>query len=111
MNFVDMKGKQSIAQTLSFSLMIHTQETSEKGILLIYPPMKLSTLFTKTTKEDPKGEVSSNALLLTRAGCIYKEMAGVYTFLPLGLKVINKIKDIVRKHMDTVASELSMTVL
>ncbi len=73
--------------------------------------MKLSNLFVKTSKEDPSGETSANAKLLTRAGFIYKEMAGVYTYLPLWLRVLEKIKMIIRKHMDCVASEVAMTIL
>ena len=64
--------------------------------------MKLSILFTKTQKQDPSGEESANAKLLIRAGFVYKEMAGVYTFLPMGLRVLTKIENIIRKHMDTV---------
>src|SRR3989344_1733183 len=48
-------------------------------------PMRQSTLFTKTRKEAPKDEVAKNAELLIRAGYIHKEMAGVYSYLPLGL--------------------------
>jgi prolyl-tRNA synthetase len=73
--------------------------------------MRQSHLYTKTRKEAPKDEVSKNAILLTRAGYIHKEMAGVYTFLPLGLRVLRKIEDIVRHHMDTVGTELSMPSL
>ena len=73
--------------------------------------MRQSQLFTKTRKEAPSDEVSKNAILLTRAGYIHKEMAGVYTMLPLGLRVLKKIEDIVRHHMDTVASEVLMPSL
>lgn len=73
--------------------------------------MRQSKLYTKTRKEAPKDEVSKNAILLTRAGYIHKEMAGVYTFLPLGLKVLKKIEDIVRFHMDKVGNELLMPSL
>jgi len=44
--------------------------------------MKQSQLFTKTLKDFPKDEISLNAQLLIRAGFIYKEMAGVYNYLP-----------------------------
>ncbi|MFA5879793.1 MAG: aminoacyl--tRNA ligase-related protein [Candidatus Margulisiibacteriota bacterium] len=64
--------------------------------------MKQSQLFTHTLKESPKDEVSLNAQLLIKAGYIYKEMAGVYSFLPLGLKVLNKIEQIIREEMDTI---------
>ncbi|MBP9782529.1 MAG: prolyl-tRNA synthetase [Candidatus Pacebacteria bacterium] len=73
--------------------------------------MRQSKLYTKTLREAPSDEVSKNAILLTRAGFIHKEMAGVYTFLPLGLRVLKKIEDIVRRHMDTVGTELLMTTL
>ncbi|MEN9551660.1 MAG: hypothetical protein RI935_37 [Candidatus Parcubacteria bacterium] len=73
--------------------------------------MRQSHLFTKTRKEAPKDEVSKNAILLTRAGFIHKEMAGVYTMLPLGLRVLKKIEDIIRFHMNTVSNELLMPAL
>ena len=52
--------------------------------------MRQSQLFTKTRWEDPADETSKNAKLLIRAGFIHKEMAGVYDYLPLGLKVLRK---------------------
>jgi len=61
--------------------------------------MKQTHLFTKTRKEAPSDEVSKNAQLLIRAGFIHKEMAGIYSFLPLGLRVIEKISDIIREEM------------
>ncbi len=74
--------------------------------------MKQSRLFTKTRKEIPGDEVSKNAQLLIRAGYIYKEMAGVYAYLPLGLRVIEKIKEIVREEMNAIGGqELIMTTL
>ena len=74
--------------------------------------MKQSQLFTKTRKEPPSDEVSKNAQLLIQAGYIHKEMAGVYAFLPLGLKVIENIKQIVREEMNAIDSqELIMTNL
>lgn len=74
--------------------------------------MKQSQLFTKTRKEAPKDEVSKNAELLIRAGFIHKEMAGVYSFLPLGLRVMKKIEGIIRTEMDALgAQEVSLTAL
>jgi prolyl-tRNA synthetase len=73
--------------------------------------MRQSKLHTKTRKEAPSDEVSKNAILLTRAGFIHKEMAGVYTMLPLGLRVLRKIEDIIRMHMDTVGTEILMPSL
>jgi len=62
--------------------------------------MRQSQLFTNTLKESPKNEVSLNAQLLIRGGYIYKEMAGVYSYLPLGLKVIKNIENIIREEMN-----------
>jgi prolyl-tRNA synthetase len=74
--------------------------------------MKQSRLFTKTRKEIPADEVSKNAQLLIRAGYVHKEMAGVYAYLPLGLKVLEHIKSIVREEMDAIGGqELIMTAL
>lgn len=74
--------------------------------------MKSSQLFTKTTKQVPAEEVSKNAQLLIRAGYVYKVMAGVYAYTPLGLKVIENIKQIVREEMDaTGGQELIMSSL
>jgi prolyl-tRNA synthetase len=74
--------------------------------------MKQSLLFTKTKKENPSGEVSKNAQLLIRAGFVHKEMAGVYAYLPLGIRVIEKIKQIVREEMNTIGGqELIMTAI
>lgn len=74
--------------------------------------MRQSHLFTKTSKENPKGEVSTNAILLQRAGFIDKVAAGVYTYLPLGLRVLNKIKSIVREEMNALgAQEILMPAL
>jgi prolyl-tRNA synthetase len=74
--------------------------------------MRLSQLFTKTHKEAPHDEDSKSAQLLVRAGFIHKEMAGVYSFLPLGLRVLRNIEEIVRQEMDALgAQELQMTTL
>lgn len=74
--------------------------------------MRQSQLFTKTRKSAPKDEVSKNAELLIRAGFIHKEMAGAYSYLPLGLRVLNNIAKIIREEMNAVGGqELSMTAL
>jgi prolyl-tRNA synthetase len=74
--------------------------------------MRLSQLFTKTSKNAPADEVAKNAQLLIRAGYVYKEMAGVYAYLPLGLRVVENIKKIVREEMNAIHSnELIMTSL
>lgn len=64
--------------------------------------MRLSKVFTKTSKTVPADEVAKNAQLLIQAGFIHKEMAGVYSYLPLGLAVLNNIIAIVRQEMNRV---------
>jgi prolyl-tRNA synthetase len=74
--------------------------------------MRQSALFTKTRREAPADEVAKNAQLLIRAGFVHKEMAGVYAYLPLGLRVVEKIKQIIREEMDAVGGlEIIMTAL
>lgn len=74
--------------------------------------MRLSLLFTKTRKQVPADEESRNAQLLIQAGFIHKEMAGVYSYLPLGLKVLNNVADIIRQEMNAVGGqEILMTAL
>ena len=73
--------------------------------------MKFSQSFTKTLKHAPTEEVAVNAQLLIRAGFISKVMAGVYEYLPLGFRVLNKINNIIREEMDAIrGQELSMSV-
>lgn len=74
--------------------------------------MRLSQNFTRTLREAPADEVSRNAQLLIRAGFVYKTMAGVYSYTPLGLRVLENIKQIVREEMNAVHSqELIMSSL
>ncbi len=74
--------------------------------------MRQSQLFTKTRKEIPSEETAKNAQLLLRAGFIHKEIAGVYGFLPLGLKVLNNIVQVIREEMNAIdGQEISMTAL
>jgi prolyl-tRNA synthetase len=74
--------------------------------------MRQSHLFTKTRKEAPADEVAKNAQLLIRAGYVHKEMAGVYTYLPLGLRTLNKIVQIIREEMNREGGqEVTMTAL
>jgi len=74
--------------------------------------MRLSQLFTKTLKEAPSDEVAINAQLLIRGGFVHKIMSGVYSYLPLGQRVLDKINAIIREEINaTGAQELSMTVL
>jgi len=73
--------------------------------------MKLSKLFTRTSKNISAQTESINAKLLIRAGYIYQEMAGVYAFLPLGMKVIKNIEGIVREEIDKIGEELLLPSL
>ena len=74
--------------------------------------MRMTQLFTRTLKQAPAGEVARNAQLLIRAGYVHKTMAGVYSYLPLGLKVVENIKQIVREEMNKIDSqELVMSTL
>ncbi len=74
--------------------------------------MRQSHLFTKTRREAPKDEESRNAQLLIRAGYVHKEMAGVYAYLPLGLRAFEKIVGIIREEMNAIGGqEISMTAL
>lgn len=72
--------------------------------------MKYSSYFLKTNK-DAKAFDSINATLLQKGGFIDQVMSGVYTMLPIGLRVLNKIETIVREEMDTLGSELLMPSL
>jgi prolyl-tRNA synthetase len=67
--------------------------------------MRQSKLFTKTRKESPADEVSKNAEFLIRGGFVHKEMAGVYSYLPLGLRVLRKIENIIREEMNKVGGQ------
>lgn len=74
--------------------------------------MRYSQYFLRTSKEAPADETARNAELLIRGGYIHKEMAGVYSFLPLGLRVLNNIANIVREEMNALgASEMLMSAL
>ncbi|MBV8548793.1 MAG: prolyl-tRNA synthetase [Alphaproteobacteria bacterium] len=67
--------------------------------------MRLSQLFTKTSKESSKSDVSRNAQLLTRAGYVDRLMAGVYQYLPLGLRTLGKIENIIREEMNAIGAQ------
>jgi prolyl-tRNA synthetase len=74
--------------------------------------MRVSQLFTKTSKTAPTDEVAKNAQLLIRAGYVYKVMAGVYAYTPLGLRVLENIKTIAREEMNAIGGqELIMSSL
>ncbi len=74
--------------------------------------MRMRETFVKTLREAPKDETAKNGALLVRAGYIHKEMAGVYDYLPLGLRVLENIKQIIREELNKLGSEeLSMSAL
>lgn len=67
--------------------------------------MRQSALFSKTRKEVPKDETSKNAEFLIRGGYVEKLAAGIYTFLPLGFRVLKKIEQIIREEMEAVGGQ------
>ncbi|PIZ55400.1 hypothetical protein COY25_01040, partial [Candidatus Uhrbacteria bacterium CG_4_10_14_0_2_um_filter_41_7] len=67
--------------------------------------MKQSRLFTKTSKEMPADADSANARLLIQAGFVDQLAAGIYSFLPLGHRTLEKIKTIVREEMDVIGGQ------
>lgn len=74
--------------------------------------MKLSQLFTKTTKTAPADAETANAKFLLQAGFVHQEMAGVYSWLPLGLRVLRKVENVIRREMDAIGGqEILMTAL
>lgn len=74
--------------------------------------MRLSKSFIKTLRDAPKDETAKNGALLVRAGYIHKEMAGIYDYLPLGLRVLENIKSIVREELNKLdCEEVSMSIL
>ena len=74
--------------------------------------MKLSQSFVKTLRDAPKDETARSAQYLVRAGYVHKELAGVYDFLPLGLRTLKNIENIIREELNKVGcNELQMTAL
>lgn len=72
----------------------------------------MTQLFTRTSKTHPADETAKNAQLLIQAGFVHKEMAGVYTFLPLGKRTLDNIVQIIREEMDAIGgNEISLTAL
>jgi len=64
-----------------------------------------SRLLTKSRKDVSKDEASANAQLLERGGFVNKLAAGIYSYLPMGLRVLTKIETIVREEMTAIGSE------
>lgn len=74
--------------------------------------MRFSNTFIKTSRTAPKDETARGAQFLSRAGYVYKELAGVYDYLPLGLRVLDNIKTIVRTELNQIGcQEILMTTL
>lgn len=73
--------------------------------------MRQSTLFLRTQREAPKDETAANAKLLIRGNFIHKLMAGVYSMLPLGFRVREKIIGIIREEMNELGAEMMMPAL
>lgn len=73
--------------------------------------MRLSSLFTKTSKQSQADASSRNADLLQRAGFVHKTMAGVYAYLPLGLRVLSRIEAILREEMNKIGHEVFLPSL
>jgi len=67
--------------------------------------MKYSSLFAKTQKEAPHEADSANAKLLQQGGFINQLMAGAYSYLPLGLRVLKRIQNIIRDEMDAIGGQ------
>lgn len=82
------------------------------SFLYAVPAMRMTKLFTKTSKNAPHDADSVNARLLVQAGYVDQLMAGVYSYLPLGFRVLRKIQNIVREEMDAIgAQEILMPAL
>ena len=62
--------------------------------------MKASNMLISTLKEAPNEAIIDSHILLLRAGMVRKLVSGIYNYLPLGKKVLNKIENIIRKNMD-----------
>ena len=74
--------------------------------------MRFSKTFIKTLRTAPKDETARGAQFLIRAGYVHKELAGVYDYLPLGLRVLENIKSIIRYELNRIgAQEMLLTTL
>ena len=74
--------------------------------------MKLSNMFFKTFREDPANAEINSHKLLVRAGFIKQMGNGIFSYLPMGLKVLEKIKNVIRYEMNKCGSiEVQMPIL
>ncbi len=67
--------------------------------------MKLTQTFFKTLRNAPKEETARGAGYLSQAGYVHKELAGIYDYLPLGLRVLENIKKIIREELNAIGCE------
>lgn len=67
--------------------------------------MRLSKTFVKTLRSAPKDETARGAKFLVQAGYVHKELAGIYDYLPLGLKVLERIETVVREELNAIGCE------
>lgn len=67
--------------------------------------MRFSKSFVKTLRTAPKDETARGAQFLSRAGYVHKELAGIYDYLPLGLRVLENIKAIIREELDNIGCQ------
>ena len=73
--------------------------------------MRMSNLFLRTLREDPVDAELPGHKLLVRAGYVRRAAPGIYTWLPLGMRVLRKVEGIVREEMDQISQELSFPAL
>src|SRR5664279_4860694 len=67
--------------------------------------LRMSTLFVRTLREDPADAEVASHKLLVRAGYIRRAAPGIYTWLPLGLRVLAKVEAVVREEMDAIGAQ------
>ncbi|PUA80689.1 proline--tRNA ligase [Nocardioides currus] len=67
--------------------------------------LRMSTLFVRTLRDDPNDAEVPSHRLLVRAGYIRRNAPGIYTWLPLGLRVLRKVENIIRDEMDAIGAQ------
>ncbi len=67
--------------------------------------LRMSTLFLRTLREDPADAEVASHRLLVRAGYIRRNAPGVYSWLPLGLRVLRRVEDVIRDEMDAIGAQ------
>lgn len=67
--------------------------------------MRMSSSFFITRRENPKDEVNDSSKLLIKSGMVLKNHNGIYSYLPIGLKVIENIKKIIREEMNNISAK------